>query len=427
MTQQELLARLQQCKTWKTDLIPMRRLAALLGNPQEKLRFVHVAGTNGKGSTCAMIASVLESGGYRTGRFVSPYILNFRERIQCNGTMIPEDDLCRIGQQVLSAADRLAEDQLFPTEFDVVTMIGFLWFLEQQCDVVVLEVGLGGGIDSTNIITPSCTLVSAITSISLDHTAILGTTEREIASEKAGIIKEKGVTVLGASIQGDALHVIREMALSKTNVLLIPEYNGITLQKSEVNGIAFSYRHREFFLPMAGLYQLENAAVALTVIDVLEEEGFDLPIDVVINGFAKAAFPARMELLGTEPLLWLDGAHNPQGVAALCETLDVVGKGKKIVCLCGMMTDKSCEEAVQILSSHVAQVVTVTVDSPRAMAAEDLAKLWQQKGVPAEAAASPEAAVEKAIALAGSDGAVICCGSLYLCAELRPLLIDKTK
>ena len=424
MTQAELLARLGQCKTWKTDLSPMGALAAKLGDPQKNLRFIHVAGTNGKGSTCAMVSSVLTAAGYRTGRFVSPYILEFRERIQIDGHMIPADDLCRIGSRVVAALDELEREEIYPTEFDAVTMIGFLWFWEQQCDMVVLEVGVGGRIDSTNLVSPDTVLVSAITTIALDHTAILGNTVGEIAGEKAGIIKAGGVTVLGPSISGEALAVIRAAAAEKENRLHVAETAGLHLLESGPGGLTFGWRGLTLSLPMPGLYQQENLAIALSILSELEGQGWAISDEAIVAGLGSTAFPARMELVGEAPLFWLDGAHNPAGIRALAATLEALAPGRKRVCIHGMMEDKDCGAGVAVLASVFDQAVTVTVENPRALSADGLAALWQQAGVPAEPAADCKDALGRAVELAGEEGAVVCCGSLFLCAEMRPLARD---
>lgn len=419
MTQRELLCRFAQCKTWKTDLTPMGALAKKLGDPQDKLRFVHVAGTNGKGSTCAMTSSILQEAGYRTGRFVSPYILDFRERIELDGEMIPEADLCRIGEQVLAAVDALEKEGLFPTEFDVVTMVGLLWFWEQHCDVVVLEVGVGGRIDSTNLILPGSVEVSVITSIALDHMAILGDTLSQIAREKSGILKENGTVVLGSAIPEEARSVILSEAARKNNRVVKP--SAVRLLESCPDHLRFTDGKTTYTLPMAGCYQLENASTVLAVIDVLREKGWKITQEAVQRGFASTRFPARMELLGKRPLFWLDGAHNPEGAKLLSTSLQTLTKGKKTICLTGMMGDKNCEAVVAQLSPYIDAAITVQPGNPRAMSAKALSSLWQEQHVPAEPWDDLPGAVGRSIDLAGPDGAVICCGSLFLCADVRPL------
>lgn len=419
MTQQELLQRMAQCHTWKTDLTPMVALAERLGNPQEHLKFVHVGGTNGKGSTCAMTAAVLEASGYRVGRFVSPYILEFRERIQINGEMIPETDLCRIGERVLNAVAELSKDSLYPTEFDVVTMIGFIWFLEQRCDIVVLEVGLGGAIDSTNVVPPYAVQVSAITSISLDHTAILGNTVEAIAKEKSGILKEGVPVVVGASAPAGVLSVIREAATLRRCPVIAVDRNAILQEESTLAGQRFSYKGIAYFVKLVGGYQLENTALVLELLSLIRQKGWKIPEEAVSFGLAHVVFPARMEVLNNSPLFCLDGAHNPEGAAALVDTLSRLTPNARRICINGMMGDKDCGGVLDVLAPLFSHVITLQPSLPRALDAAELASLWQQRGVSAEATASPEEAVSRAIALAGTDGVVVCCGSLYLCAEVR--------
>lgn len=422
MTQGELIQRLGQCKTWKQDLSPMEHLAQRLGNPQKQLKFIHVAGTNGKGSTCAMVSSVLQQAGYRTGRFVSPYILEFRERIQVNGEMIPEEALCTIGEQVLTAIAELEKEGIYPTEFDAVTMIGFLWFVKAGCDLVVLEVGVGGTIDSTNIVDSESVLVSVITSISLDHTAILGDTPGEIAAEKSGILKQNGVTVLSDTIEGEALSVIQSVAKERNNQLIVADSKAVSLLEHRADGMQVMYRDTAFFLPMPGLYQLHNAAVALAVLEQLRQMGWTVPFGAMVQGLEQVRFPARMELIGRSPYFWVDGAHNPEGISALLETLKDLPLTGKRVCINGMMMDKNCPAAVALLAEQFDYAVTVKPKNSRAMAAEELQKLWQAQNVPTVSVGDDmEQAIVQAIRFAGDDGAVICCGSLFLCADLRPI------
>lgn len=420
MTQAELVQRLAECKTWKTDLTPVLALAEKMGNPQNDLKFVHVGGTNGKGSTCAMTASILEKAGYKVGRFISPYVLEFRERMEINGEMIPEEDLCRIGEAVLNAVAELEEQDIHPTEFDVVTIIGMLWFAEQKCDIVVLEVGLGGAIDSTNIVAPETVLVTAITSVSIDHAAILGQTEEQIAAEKSGIIKEGGSLILGKSIPRAALNLIKRVAMKKNNDAYMANAADVIMMESHTAGLTFWYQGREYDLSLPGLYQLQNAIVVLRIVEVLRRKGWNITEDHIAEGLTAVRFPGRMELMGMQPLFWIDGAHNQEGVTALLFSLSSLVPNKKKVCIHGMMQDKDCEGVVEMLADAFDAVVTVEPSNPRAVKAEDLAEMWRSHDVAVTTASSMEAAIEKAVQLAGKDGAVVCCGSLYLCADARP-------
>ena len=427
MTTEEVIAALAACKTWKTDLSPMVRLMDELGHPEKGLKYIHVGGTNGKGSTCAMLASVLQQAGYRTGRFVSPYILEFRERIQMNGQMIPEEDLCRLGKRVTDTVRELEKIGVYPTEFDAVTAIGLLWFREIQCDFVVLEVGVGGTIDSTNIIPAESSVLSVITSISLDHTAILGDSESAIAREKGGIFKENGTVLLSGNIGKEAIAELEKMAEERCCTVYISDPSCVTLKESRPDGLTVLHDGKEQFLPLPGLYQLSNLAVVYRAVELLREKGVQIPEEGVKKGLENLAFPARMELLGTSPLFWIDGAHNPEGIAALASSLKHLTAGKKTVILSGMMADKNCRDSVKLLAPLTSAAVTVTPNNPRALPAQELAKLWKENGVDARCAASVKEAVEKAISLAGKDGAVVCCGSLYLCSEIRPVALDYFK
>ena len=420
MTTEEVIAALAACKTWKTDLSPMVRLADALGHPEQGLKYIHVGGTNGKGSTCAMLASVLQQAGYRTGRFVSPYILEFRERIQMDGQMIPEEDLCRLGKRVTDAVRELEKNGVYPTEFDAVTALGLLWFREMRCDFVVLEVGVGGTIDSTNIIPAESSVLSVITSISLDHTAILGDSESAIAREKGGIFKENGTVLLSGNIGKDAMEELRAMARERRCEVYVSDPSSVTLKESRPDGLTVLHDGKEQFLPLPGLYQLSNLSVVYRAIELLREKGVDIPEESVERGLENISFPARMELLGREPLFWIDGAHNPEGIAALVSSLKHLTAGKKTVVLSGMMADKNCRESVKLLAPLTSAAVTVTPKNPRALPAEELKELWRENGVEARSADSIAEAVNKAIVLAGKDGAVVCCGSLYLCSEIRP-------
>ena len=421
MTQTELITALSKCKTWKQDLTPVLRLAAKMGDPQKKLKILHVAGTNGKGSTCAMLAAVLQQAGYRTGRFVSPYVLEFRERIVVDDEMIPEQELCAIGEEVLAAVAELAQEDVYPTEFDVVTVMGLLWFVRSNCDAAVLEVGLGGRIDSTNIVEGDAVACSAITSIALDHTAVLGDTLARIAAEKSGILKENGTLVVNSTIPDEAMAVILAEAKAK-NVQVIPaRADALQLLESTPAGLRLQYGARELHLPLPGLYQQQNAAVALAMLEELCRQGWHITEEQIAAGLSSVRFPARMELLGDQPLFWLDGAHNPEGITALVQSLERLAPGKKRVCIHGMMEDKDVPSSVAMLSKAFDCAVTVTPDNPRAMGSGALRDIWQDNGVETVSVGGDmAAAVAQAVALAGEDGAVVCCGSLFLCADLRP-------
>lgn len=398
----------------------MKRLMCLLGNPQEALAFVHVAGTNGKGSTCAMLASILGAAGYRTGLYTSPFILTFRERMQLDGELIPPDVLGRLAQRVKQAADLLAGEGTPVVEFEAVTATALLWYAESACDVVVWEVGLGGRWDATNIIaTPLC---SVLTPISLDHTQILGDTVEQIAGEKCGIIKAGGLTVTGPQTP-DALGVIMERCALAGNPLVSGNPASATVHSMTLEGTKLSYGGLELALPLLGAYQVANCATAVEAARALNSRGLSVPDSAIVAGIGAAHIPARLELLRREPPVLLDGAHNPAGVEALAHSLALL-EGRPLTAICGMLADKDWRASVGRIAPLFSHLVVVTPDVPRALAAGELADWAAQFCPQVEVAEDPL----EAWRLADRDGqAVVVWGSLYLAAQMRPLVLEARK
>ena len=423
MTEQEALEIISRQRQFHTtsSLTWMRALMERLGNPQDRLRYIHVTGTNGKGSTCTMLASVLEQAGYRTGKFISPYVLNFRERMQVNSAMISPAELVDLVKKIHPVIQELEKEGMDVTEFEFVSAIAFTWFAQKQCDLVVLEVGVGGLYDSTNIIhTP---LASVITSISLDHTALLGDSIQEIAQEKGGIIKPGGTAVLAPDLNPEALEVLTRIALKQGSRLEIADDSQVNVVSDSLEGMEIQVGNLRFWLPLIGRHQVKNAVTALTVLEELQRQGWRISDQQIVDGMAEARFPVRLEVLGRNPVIVLDGAHNPAGIAVLKEAIGRYLPGKKLVGLMGMMQDKDCNAALQELRDLFAAVVTVTPDHPRAMDAADLARRWQGACGCVHAAGNDFAqAVRLAVELAGKDGAVVGFGSLFLAANLRPFL-----
>ncbi len=404
----------------KPGLERISRLLARMGNPQEKLQFVHVAGTNGKGSTCAMTASILRAAGYCTGLYISPYVTGFCERMQVNGREIPPEDLARIGEQVLALAEELRSQGEAVTEFEAVTAIAFQWFLERQCGVVVLEVGLGGRFDATNVI--PCPLVSAICAIDLDHTAILGDTLEQIAFEKCGIIKEGGVTVSYPAQHPEAARVIEATAAQRRNRLILPSMADFTVQQEGLGGSRGRYQGLALSIPFMGRHQIFNAATVMGIVEALRWRGLSLPDEAVQQGMARAAFPARQEVLCKQPLALLDGSHNPAGLEALAQTVKTHAAGKRIVGIMGMLADKDYQDALAKIAPLFQQLFTLTPPNPRALPAEELARAAARYCPQAAPCADAGEAICSAFQAAGEAGAVVACGSLYLAGELRPKL-----
>jgi len=406
----------------KPGLERVEKLLELLDNPQDKLKFVHVAGTNGKGSTCALISSVVRKSLYKTGLFTSPYVTDFCERMQINGEMISHEDLAALVEKTFPVVEQMAANDEIITEFEFITAIAMQWFEQNDCDIVVLEVGLGGRLDATNVIkTP---LVSVITSISLDHTAVLGNTLEQIAYEKCGIIKENGITVCYPDQKPEVLEVIRNTAAARHNQFILADINSVTLLSMNITGTGLEYNDLLVSLPFIGEHQVKNAVTALAVIEVLKDEGYDIADHSIEAGFSSASFPARLELISSDPLVLLDGAHNPDGTAALADAVRKYLAGKKVVAIMGMLADKDVASATRNLAGLFSHVITLAPANPRAMSAEALAAHWTSLGTSAEAMVDADAALEKALGMLGSDGALLICGSLYLAGELRPLILN---
>ncbi|NLJ30132.1 MAG: bifunctional folylpolyglutamate synthase/dihydrofolate synthase [Clostridiales bacterium] len=426
MTYDEAIGRISSLLRFgvKPGLERVEKLLERLGNPQDGLKFVHVAGTNGKGSTCALLASVLQKSGYRTGMFTSPYVSDFCERMQVNGEMVSHEELSRLVEHTMPVVEQMARDGDVVTEFELITVLALQWFAKEQCDIVVLEVGLGGRLDATNVIrTP---LVSVITSISLDHTAILGDTVDKIAYEKCGIIKENGVTVCYPDQPEPALNVIRETAARRHNRFILADLHSVSVLSEHLNGTGLEYRGLLVRLPFLGAHQVKNAVTALAAIEALRERGCAISDHSVEAGFSCARFPARLEVFARAPIVLLDGAHNPDGTAALAQAVKKYLNGKNVAAVMGMLADKDVDTAVRNLNGLFSRVYTLAPRNPRAMPARELAEKWNALGVKAEPLESAEQALSAACSAAGKDGAVVICGSLYLAGEIRPLLLRGT-
>ena len=400
----------------------LTRIEALLhalGDPQDALSCVHVAGTNGKGSTCTMLAGGLSKAGYTVGLYTSPYVLDFRERIQLlpaqkNAEMIAEDDLARIASIVRPLADEIGV-----TEFEFITACAFFFFAEQQVDVAVIEVGLGGRFDATNVIKkPLC---SVLATIGLDHTAILGDTLSAIAQEKAGIIKE-GCPVVSTYLQPtDALDVFSSVCDERNAPFTMPDERHLTILGRTLKGTQVDYFGKRFTVPFPGDHMVANALTALHAAFVLRDvHGFSLHNDSFLEGLEAAAIPARQELLRESPPLLLDGSHNPDGLWQLSETVRRFLPKENSLLVLGMLKDKDVASSVRLIAPLFARVVTVTPDNPRAMDAKTLASLIREQfpDLPVTPRSVPDAAKEAV----NHNGACVVAGSLYLAAQIRPML-----
>ncbi len=395
----------------KPGLERIRRLLGKLGNPQNQLKFVHIAGSNGKGSTAAMLASVLSAAGLNTGLYTSPHLWDFRERFQVNSAPISQGELVELTAQVLDQA----EDE---TEFELMTAIGMLHFLRSKCDLVVLETGLGGRLDSTNVI--PAPEAAVITHIGLEHTELLGDTVEKIAEEKAGIIKPGCGVVLYE--QGYSIYSLFEYLCHSLHSGLRLTVEPVVLSAG-LEGQTFTYRDKgPYHISLLGEYQVHNAAVVLDTVEVLRRRGWNIPEDAVVQGLDRARWPGRMELVRRAPDVILDGGHNPQCMEALARALGELYPEKKLVFLTGVLADKNWSAMVGELLPLAKEFVAITPDSPRAMPAQDLAEYMENQGVKAVSCETVQEGVDRATEAAGPEGAVCVCGSLYIIGEARHLL-----
>lgn len=397
----------------------IKRLLELLGNPQDDLKFVHVAGTNGKGSTCALISSVLTQAGYKTGLFISPYIVDFRERIQINGNMISEQVLDEAVEKTFPIVERLRAEDCIITEFEYVMALEFLIHKNENCDVVVLETGMGGLLDCTNVIKPP--LCSVITRIGLDHTAILGDTIEEITRQKCGIIKPGSPAVISAQ-KAAAMKVIEADCAEKGVRFIKSNKLHMHVKEETLKHTVLDYNGMELELPFIGKHQIENAKSALAAIGILKGV-FNISDSAVKDGFKNAVNPGRMELLSDSPTTIIDGAHNPDGIAALKEAVEKYNTKESAVLVIGMLADKDVAASIETLEGDFDVVYAVPVQNPRTLSAEELAgickpcfkKVRAFNDVKQALAAAQKEALE-------NDSLLVVAGSLYLAGEVRPLI-----
>ena len=415
MTEQAAIAYIENYgwSTTRLGLSRTRELLRKLGDPQKRLKFIHVAGSNGKGSACAMFQAILRAAGYKTGMYTSPYIQTFNERIQIDGTPIPGDRLAELTARVKPIADAM-EDH--PSQFELVTAIGMLYFYEEGCQIVVLEVGMGGELDSTNVI--EAPELAVITNIGLEHTEYLGSTLEEIAATKAGIIKP-GCHCICYDGAEEVTQVIRAVCGKRDVPLSCVDFTRLTPLDYSLDGQTFTWDGKAYRLALLGPHQLHNAALVLTGLEALRARGWEIPPDCVETGLRTVTWPARLEVLCRAPLFILDGGHNPQCAEALARSLDQLLPGQKVVFLAGVLADKDYPGIVSLLLPYAAGFVCVTPDSPRRLTAEDFAAYLTAQGAEAAACSSIEAGVYQALALTGPAGIVVAFGSLYLAGAVR--------
>lgn len=412
---------------WHTSVYGLDRIRELLkrlGNPQERLKFVHVGGTNGKGSVCAYLDSVLRHAGYTCGLFTSPYIETFEERIRVNGENISAEDLYDVTLAVREQAEAMAEH---PTEFELMCAVAMLHFARSGCDIVVAEVGLGGRWDATNVIdAPECCV---IVRIGLDHTELLGDTTGKIAAEKAGIIKP-GTHVVSWPQDDDALASIRAACKEADVPLVVADLDSLEQDQVDLDTAGprptrhFAYKGCGFDTQLLASYQPSNACLAIEALQVLRERGWNISDESLYEGIASAVWPGRFELFSSNPTVIIDGGHNPQGASVLAETLRDVLPNRKPIFVVGILGDKDYGAMLEQVGDLGDYFVCITPPNPRALPASELAHslLALQPDANAYVAADFDDAIAHAFELAGEDGVICCFGSLYSIHDLKAAL-----
>lgn len=424
MEYKEALCRIEELRKYGSQpgLERVRMLLEHMGNPQDKLRFVHITGTNGKGSVCAVVSSVLKSSGYTTGLFTSPFIVDLREQIQVDNTMISEAEFAQVAEFVFSFVLELLEKGIIITEFEFTMAVAFEYFHRKNCDVVVLEVGMGGLLDSTNVInSPLC---AVLTPVSLDHTGMLGTTLTEISQHKCGIIKE-GTVVVSARQTPQVQRVLEKVCADKNVPYVYADAEIVKVLSKDLSGTMVLYKGEEFTLPLLGAHQVQNLSISVCVLEVLRCKGFDnITADSMGEGIISAKNPARFEVVGECPTVIIDGAHNPDGMRTFADTLKCLLPDKKGVLVMGMLRDKDVHTALSYIKGRFSSVYTVNINNPRAMSAKELCDICKKYFDYAEACSNAQEAFTDAYKKAVDEDTYLCvCGSLYLASQIRPYIL----
>ena len=408
--------------SWKGSVPGLERISELtrrMGSPEKGLKFIHIVGTNGKGSTAAMLSSVLTKAGYRTGLFISPYVIDFRERMQLNGEMISREALAAATEAVKPFAEAMADP---PTEFELIAAVALRWFADEKADIVVLEAGMGGEFDATNVI--PAPEAAVFTNIGLDHTEYLGSTVEAIARTKAGILKPGCAAALYPNVPS-VRAVIEELCREKGIPLYHADPNVLVPLDRDLSGQRFRWGELLLDLPLLGEHQRKNLSLVLTVLELLRDRGWYVPDRAIVEGVAAVRWPGRFEVLGREPLFVLDGGHNPQCMDALWAAANDYLAGRELSVVTGVLADKDYAAMYDRTAKLASRFFTLTPSNPRALDGRELAKLLQRYGKPVAACVSPAEAVRLALAVTPKDGAVLAYGSLYLAAEIRQAYLEQ--
>ena len=411
MNYQETISFIENTENQKRqkDNTRMMKLMEELGNPQDKLHFIHVAGTNGKGSCAASLSSILKETGYKVGTYTSPHLIKYEERMMINGKAISKKDFCLVAQTIKDAIDK---SDIKPTVFEKLTAMAFAYFLKKKCDVVVLEVGLGGRLDATNVINNPdlCILMN----IGLEHTEVLGDTIDKIAKEKSGIIKEKS-DVIAYQSNPEALKVFKKVAKERNANLTIVDFKKIHIKKEGLTTNVFDYDDfKNIKLSLLGKHQFYNAAVVIEACRALNKKGYKITKTNIRKGLINTRWDARLSVLNKKPLFILDGAHNPQCALALKQSLPKLLDNRKAIILCGMLKDKDYMSTMKMMMPFAKEFICVTPISSRALDSKELANILISNKKKAIACSSIEEGISLALAKAKKDDVILAFGSLYL-------------
>ncbi|NLL62077.1 MAG: bifunctional folylpolyglutamate synthase/dihydrofolate synthase [Candidatus Atribacteria bacterium] len=417
----------------KLGLNNISGLLSIFDNPHLKTKVIHIAGTNGKGSTAAVLHSILQKANYKVGLYTSPHLVSFQERMKINGEYITQDEVCALLKRLKPAIKKIAHTEGYkhPTFFEVVTAMAFLYFYEKNVDFAIMEVGLGGRLDATNICRP---LVSIVTHLGFDHMEQLGNTLSEIAAEKGAIIKQNTAIISGQQLP-EAAQVIEKIAQEKEAPLYIyGEQFKAVLENSLLKGNYFNYsgiyyKIINLFVPLAGEYQLENASLAIAAAELLNNNGFKINKESIIEGARHAQWPGRFEIIREKPLVILDGAHNPDGVTQFMKNLKRLIPDKNIIAVLGVFQDKDFTAIVKTIVTQINKVILTMADNPRAtpttVLMEEVSRYMDKKHI--SETNSVAAAIDKALQIAREDEIIIITGSLYTVGEAKAYFLEKGK
>ena len=397
----------------------LERVLNFLENPQESLKCIHVAGTNGKGSVCSILSYILKNSRYQVGLFISPHVIDFKERIQVNNKFIKEAEFFNILNRIEPVLLKLKkEENVLLTEFEIIITVAFLYFLEKKCNFVILETGLGGRLDATNIIKKP--IVSLITSISKDHTNILGNTLEEISFEKAGIIKKNIPIICNYGIEKKALNVIKKVAKSQNSEFIISK-NNIKILKATYKNTLIEAKNTIYKLNLPGQHQMLNLSTVFACVEKLKEFGYKIKKDAIKKALEKVKHPARLEILTEKPTVILDGAHNEEGIKSLKNYILKYFKNKNLYAVVGFLKDKFLGKALEEILPIFKKIILLEVNSERSFNILDLSNLVKKYNKNIYCAKNIELALEYAKSLVKKDDVIFIFGSLYLAEEVKKI------